>query len=154
MAMSWKLLKQLRAPYTATPTSPHRIVSPRLLNFHNANRLFSAAPPPSRDPPLIQPPGSKIQEEIAKFSAMAETWWDAGGPIKYYHRHRVDFIRNTLCHHFRRDPLSARPFEGLKFIDIGCGSGILSEPLARMGATVTGVDPIERKIKIARLHAV
>ncbi|RVW21356.1 Ubiquinone biosynthesis O-methyltransferase, mitochondrial [Vitis vinifera] len=54
---------------------------------------------------------------------------------------------------FRKDPYCARPFEGLKIVDVGCGGGILSEPLARMGATVTGVDAVEKNIKIARLHS-
>ncbi|CAA0813299.1 Ubiquinone biosynthesis O-methyltransferase-mitochondrial [Striga hermonthica] len=58
---------------------------------------------------------------------------------------------NATC--FRKDPNCARPFEGLKFIDVGCGGGILSEPLARMGATVTGIDAVEKNIKIAQLHA-
>ncbi|CAK9140721.1 unnamed protein product [Ilex paraguariensis] len=54
----------------------------------------------------------------------------------------------------RKDPYCARPFEGLNFVDVGCGGGILSEPLARMGATVTGIDAVEKNTKIARLHAV
>ncbi|CAF1827132.1 unnamed protein product, partial [Brassica napus] len=56
--------------------------------------------------------------------------------------------------HFSKDPSSARPFEGLRLIDVGCGGGLLSEPLARMGATVTGIDAVEKNVKIARLHAV
>ncbi|KAK3005974.1 hypothetical protein RJ639_017044, partial [Escallonia herrerae] len=82
--------------------------------------------------------------------------WDAEGPFKPLHLMnptRLAFIRSTLCRHFRKDPNCARPFEGLKFVDVGCGGGILSEPLARMGATVTGIDAIEKNIKIARLHA-
>ncbi|KAJ6804968.1 ubiquinone biosynthesis O-methyltransferase, mitochondrial [Iris pallida] len=66
---------------------------------------------------------------------------------------RVSFIRSTVCRHFRKDPNCARPFEGLKIIDVGCGGGILSEPLARMGATVTGIDAVEKNIKIAQIHA-
>lgn len=66
---------------------------------------------------------------------------------------RLSFIRSTLCRHFRRDPNSSKPLEGLKVIDVGCGGGILSEPLARMGATVTGIDAVDKNIKIARVHA-
>lgn len=66
---------------------------------------------------------------------------------------RLAFIRSTLCRHFGKDPSSARPFEGLKVVDVGCGGGILSEPLARMGASVTGVDAVDKNIKIARIHA-
>ncbi|KAK9912215.1 hypothetical protein M0R45_036086 [Rubus argutus] len=155
MAMTWKLLKQLRAPYTATSTSLCRIVNPGLLNFHNANRLFSAAPSASGEPPLIPPPSSLNQSELAKFSAIAETWWDYEGPFKPLHAMNPTRRLHSLhaVSSFRRDPLSATPFEGLKFIDVGCGGGILSEPLARMGATVTGVDAVEKNIKIARLHA-
>jgi polyprenyldihydroxybenzoate methyltransferase/3-demethylubiquinol 3-O-methyltransferase len=96
------------------------------------------------------------QAELIKFSAIADTWWDADGPFKPLHimnPTRLAFIRSTLCRHFSKDPYSARPFEGLKFVDVGCGGGILSEPLARMGATVTGVDAVDKNIKIARLHA-
>ncbi|KAJ7960704.1 Ubiquinone biosynthesis O-methyltransferase, mitochondrial [Quillaja saponaria] len=95
-------------------------------------------------------------EELSKFAAIAETWWDSEGPFKPLHAMnpaRLAFIRSTLCRHFRKDPYSAQPFEGLKIVDVGCGGGILSEPLARMGATVTGVDAVEKNIKIARLHA-
>ncbi|KAJ8429716.1 hypothetical protein Cgig2_013788 [Carnegiea gigantea] len=94
--------------------------------------------------------------ELARFSAIAETWWDAEGPYKPLHAlnpTRLAFIRSTLCHHFRKDPHTARPFEGLKFVDVGCGGGILTEPLARMGAVVTGIDAVDKNIKIARLHA-
>ncbi|XP_050382434.1 ubiquinone biosynthesis O-methyltransferase, mitochondrial [Argentina anserina] len=166
MSTTWKLLKQLRPP--RTPTASSLLHRPRFPYFHNATRLFSDAPPPlpppSIEPPSIPPPqnphapspSSLNQTELAKFAAIAGTWWDSEGPFKPLHAlnpTRLAFIRSTLCRHFRRDPMSARPFEGLKFIDVGCGGGILSEPLARMGASVTGVDAVEKNIKIARLHA-
>ncbi|KAM7485506.1 hypothetical protein LguiA_001515 [Lonicera macranthoides] len=96
------------------------------------------------------------EAELVKFSAIADTWWDADGPFKPLHAMnptRLAFIRSTLCRHFSKDPYCARPFEGLKFVDVGCGGGILSEPLARMGATVMGIDAVDKNIKIARLHA-
>ncbi|VFQ78025.1 unnamed protein product [Cuscuta campestris] len=96
------------------------------------------------------------ESELAKFSAIAETWWDSEGPFKPLHKMnptRLAFIRSTLCRHFGKDPYSPKPFEGLKFVDVGCGGGILSEPLARMGATVMGIDAVDKNIKIARLHA-
>ncbi|KAM7275917.1 hypothetical protein ACFE04_017783 [Oxalis oulophora] len=101
-------------------------------------------------------PSSLNHTELAKFAAIADTWWDSEGPFKPLHAinpTRLAFIRSTLCRHFGKDPCSPKPFEGLKIIDVGCGGGILSEPLARMGATVTGVDAVEKNIKIARLHA-
>ncbi|KAL9454036.1 hypothetical protein AB3S75_009606 [Citrus x aurantiifolia] len=101
-------------------------------------------------------PSSLKHAELAKFSAIADTWWDSEGPYKPLHAlnpTRLAFIRSTLCRHFRKDPYSARPFEGLNIVDVGCGGGILSEPLARMGATVTGIDAVEKNIKIAHLHA-
>ncbi|KAB1209729.1 Hexaprenyldihydroxybenzoate methyltransferase, mitochondrial [Morella rubra] len=101
-------------------------------------------------------PSSLKEPELAKFASIAETWWDSEGPFKPLHvmnPTRLAFIRSVLCRHFRKDPNSARPFEGLKIVDVGCGGGLLSEPLARMGATVTGVDAVEKNIRIARLHA-
>ncbi|CAN7137341.1 unnamed protein product [Brassica rapa subsp. narinosa] len=96
------------------------------------------------------------EQELAKFSAIADTWWHSEGPFKPLHLMnptRLAFIRSTLCRHFSKDPSSARPFEGLRLIDVGCGGGLLSEPLARMGATVTGIDAVDKNVKIARLHA-
>ncbi|CAN8285381.1 unnamed protein product [Cochlearia groenlandica] len=96
------------------------------------------------------------EHELAKFSAIADTWWHSEGPFKPLHLMnptRLAFIRSTLCRHFSKDPNSAKPFEGLRLIDVGCGGGLLSEPLARMGATVTGIDAVDKNVKIARLHA-
>uniref|UniRef100_A0A1J3D348 Ubiquinone biosynthesis O-methyltransferase, mitochondrial n=3 Tax=Noccaea caerulescens TaxID=107243 RepID=A0A1J3D348_NOCCA len=96
------------------------------------------------------------EDELAKFAAIADSWWHYEGPFKPLHLMnptRLAFIRSTLCRHFSKDPSSARPFEGLRLIDVGCGGGLLSEPLARMGATVTGVDAVDKNVKIARLHA-
>ncbi|WP_193368546.1 bifunctional 2-polyprenyl-6-hydroxyphenol methylase/3-demethylubiquinol 3-O-methyltransferase UbiG [Pelagibius marinus] len=95
-------------------------------------------------------------EEIAKFSAMAEAWWDPEGKFRPLHRFnpvRLAFIRDRLCAHFGRDPLAENPLKGLKLLDVGCGGGLLSEPLARLGAEVTGLDAAEKNIRIASLHA-
>lgn len=95
--------------------------------------------------------------EAAKFAAMADTWWDHEGPFKPLHLMnptRISFIRSALCQHFRKDPNSSRPFEGLRIIDVGCGGGLLCEPLSRMGAQVTGIDAVEKNINVALLHAV
>jgi len=95
-------------------------------------------------------------EEIAKFAAMAEAWWDPEGKFRPLHRVnpvRLGFIRDRLCARFDRDPLSDGPLAGLKLLDVGCGGGLLSEPLARLGAEVTGLDAAEKNIRIAALHA-
>lgn len=94
--------------------------------------------------------------EIAKFTAMAEEWWDPKGKFKPLHKFnpvRLSYIRDNLVSHFGRDTSGMRPLDGLKVVDIGCGGGLLCEPLTRLGATVTGVDAAERNISIARIHA-
>lgn len=95
-------------------------------------------------------------EEIAKFSAMAEAWWDPDGKFRPLHRFnpvRLGYIRDRLCRHFGRDPKQDRPLKGLRLLDVGCGGGLLSEPMARLGAEVTGLDAAEKNIRIAALHA-
>lgn len=94
--------------------------------------------------------------EIAKFAAMAEEWWDPNGKFRPIHKFqpvRLGYIREKLLAHFGRDGAARRPFEGLSVLDVGCGGGLLSEPLTRLGATVTGIDASERNIRIASLHA-
>ena len=95
-------------------------------------------------------------DEIAKFAAMAEEWWDPTGKFKPLHKFnpvRLGYIRNKVIAHFSRDSSKRRPFEGLRILDIGCGGGLLSEPMARLGADVVGIDAGDRNIAIARLHA-
>ncbi|NKB56083.1 MAG: bifunctional 2-polyprenyl-6-hydroxyphenol methylase/3-demethylubiquinol 3-O-methyltransferase UbiG [Alphaproteobacteria bacterium] len=94
--------------------------------------------------------------EVAKFAALAETWWDSEGPFRPLHQLnpvRLRYIRDTVAAHFDRDPLAAKPLEGLRLLDIGCGGGLLAEPLTRLGAVVTGIDATERNIGVAALHA-
>jgi len=94
--------------------------------------------------------------EIEKFSKMAAEWWDPAGkfaPLHKFNPIRLKFIRDTVAAHFSREVKSLRPFEGLKLLDIGCGGGLLSEPMARMGFQVTGVDPSEKNIGTAMTHA-
>ncbi|MGF1631663.1 MAG: bifunctional 2-polyprenyl-6-hydroxyphenol methylase/3-demethylubiquinol 3-O-methyltransferase UbiG [Kiloniellaceae bacterium] len=104
-----------------------------------------------------RPGAASIDEaEIAKFAAMAEAWWDPEGKFRPLHRFnpvRLAFIRDRLCERFGRDPKADRPLKGLKLLDVGCGGGLLSEPLARLGAEVTGLDAAEQNIKVAALHA-
>lgn len=87
---------------------------------------------------------------------MAEEWWDPTGkfaPLHKFNPVRLGFIRDTASAHFRRDARSLKPFEGLSLLDIGCGGGLLSEPMARLGFAVTGADASERNVGTARAHA-
>ncbi len=95
-------------------------------------------------------------EEVAYFERLAHRWWDADGPFWPLHRlnaFRVDYIRRHLAASFGRDPELERPFEGLRVLDIGCGGGILSESIARLGASVTGVEITEKNVRVAQIHA-
>lgn len=103
-----------------------------------------------------QPESTVDEHEAAKFAAMAEEWWDPAGkfaPLHKFNPIRLAFLRDRICEHFGRDPMGNRPLEGLTLADIGCGGGLLSEPMARLGATVTGVDAGEKNVQIARAHA-
>jgi len=95
-------------------------------------------------------------DEIAKFEAMAAEWWDPHGKFKPLHMLqpcRLDYAVAQIAAEFGRDPDAPRPFEGLDLVDIGCGGGLLSEPMARLGATVTGIDAAARNIPVAETHA-
>jgi 2-polyprenyl-6-hydroxyphenyl methylase/3-demethylubiquinone-9 3-methyltransferase len=94
--------------------------------------------------------------EVEYFEKLAHRWWDDQGPFWPLHRlnaFRVDYIRDHLCRVFGRDADAQRPFEGLRILDIGCGGGILSESVARMGAAVTGTEITEKNIRVAEIHA-
>ena len=94
--------------------------------------------------------------ETAKFAAMAEEWWDPDGkfaPLHKFNPVRLGFLRDRICARFGRDPMANRPLDGLCLADIGCGGGLLSEPMARLGATVSGIDAVEKNIEIASMHA-
>ncbi len=94
--------------------------------------------------------------EVAKFEAMAAEWWDPAGKFKPLHMLnpcRLDYITQQIAAQFSRDLKAPHPFAGLRILDIGCGGGLLSEPMARLGATVVGADAAERNIPVARLHA-
>jgi 2-polyprenyl-6-hydroxyphenyl methylase/3-demethylubiquinone-9 3-methyltransferase len=94
--------------------------------------------------------------EVARFSALAERWWDPAGPFAPLHRinpARLAYIRETALERFGREPKARRPFEGLRLLDVGCGGGLLSEPMARLGFKVTGIDPSAEGIGAAAAHA-
>jgi 2-polyprenyl-6-hydroxyphenyl methylase / 3-demethylubiquinone-9 3-methyltransferase len=101
--------------------------------------------------------GSTVdQTEVERFSALAAEWWDPRGKMAVLHRFnpvRLGFIKEAACRHFDRDEKRLDALLGLRILDIGCGGGILSEPLARLGAAVVGADPSETNIEAAKLHA-
>lgn len=94
--------------------------------------------------------------EVAKFEAMALEWWDPNGkfrPLHLMNPCRLDYIVGQIAAEFERDMTAELPFAGLRILDIGCGGGLLSEPMARLGANVVGADAAPRNIPVARLHA-
>ena len=108
------------------------------------------------DAPQTKMSGTADTEEVARFAAIAEAWWDPNGKFRPLHQLapvRLGFIRDQVTKRFDIDPDADKPFEGLKFLDVGCGGGLVTEPLARLGADVTAIDAAERNIEVAKLHA-
>src|SRR5690606_19584112 len=94
--------------------------------------------------------------EIAKFAAMADEWWDPRGKFKPLHKFnpvRLGYIRDWTLRHFGRDETEMRPLQAIRVLDIGCGGGLLTEPLSRLGANVIGIDAGAKNIAVAKLHA-
>jgi len=95
-------------------------------------------------------------EEVARFAVLADDWWNPRGkmaPLHKFNPVRLGFIRDHACAQFNRDAKALDCLRDLRILDIGCGGGIVSEPLARLGANVTGIDPAEENVEIAKLHA-
>lgn len=105
----------------------------------------------------MQPAESTVDpEEVAKFEAMAAEWWDPNGKFKPLHLMnpiRLDYITTQIAEEFDRDLDKLLPFKGLRLLDIGCGGGLISEPMARLGAEVVGADAAEGNLPVARIHA-
>jgi 2-polyprenyl-6-hydroxyphenyl methylase / 3-demethylubiquinone-9 3-methyltransferase len=96
------------------------------------------------------------RDEVARFAALADEWWNPRGkmaPLHKFNPVRLGFIRDQACAQFKRDAKALDCLKGLTFLDVGCGGGIVSEPLARLGGKVTGIDPAEENIEAAKLHA-
>ncbi|HZB90673.1 MAG TPA: bifunctional 2-polyprenyl-6-hydroxyphenol methylase/3-demethylubiquinol 3-O-methyltransferase UbiG [Stellaceae bacterium] len=96
------------------------------------------------------------REEVERFTRIARAWWEPEGEFRALHKLnpvRLGFIRDRLAAHFGRDARAMRPFAGLRLLDIGCGGGLVSEPLARLGFAVTGIDAGEAMLEVARGHA-
>jgi len=95
-------------------------------------------------------------EEVARFTAMADAWWDPTGKFRPLHQlnpARIQFIKDNVCRHFGLDANADLPFKGLDVLDVGCGGGLLSEPMARLGADMTSIDAGEKNVEIAKIHA-
>lgn len=96
------------------------------------------------------------QAEVDRFSAMADEWWDPDGKFKPLHKFnpsRLAALRREIAGHFGRDAKAAGALEGLRLLDIGCGGGLIAEPMARLGARVTGIDPSPVNVEVAKIHA-
>src|SRR5215475_1403069 len=94
--------------------------------------------------------------EVGRFSRLADEWWDVRGKMAVLHKFnpvRLAYIRDAACRHFERNPKHLDCLNDLRILDIGCGGGILSEPLARLGAAMVGADPADKNIAAAKLHA-
>jgi 2-polyprenyl-6-hydroxyphenyl methylase/3-demethylubiquinone-9 3-methyltransferase len=109
-------------------------------------------------PPASPDGGARTidQAEVDRFRRLAREWWDASGKFRPLHQIgpvRLGYIRDELVRHFGVLPKALRPLEGLTVLDIGCGGGLIAEPLARLGARVTGIDPGAENVAVARAHA-
>ncbi len=121
-------------PYRRMPTEAHAYAAPS-----NVSKA------PNLDP-----------VEVERFERLAGEWWDTAGKLRPLHAQgpaRLGFIRDALLLHFNRPAGGLKPLAGLKLLDVGCGGGLVSEPLARLGATATGIDPTLDSIAVARRHA-
>ena len=96
------------------------------------------------------------KKEIEKFSQLAEEWWNPNGkfaPLHKFNPVRIDFVREKLLSYFKLNSDSNEPLKNIDILDIGCGGGLLSEPMKRLGANITGIDASKKNIEIAKLHA-
>lgn len=123
----------------------------------NDARSRDDAGSPGSESPAPTPAGASVDaDEITRFAAIAEEWWDPHGKFRPLHQlnpTRLGYVRQQICAHFGRDARANPALAGLTILDIGCGGGLLSEPMARQGAATTGIDPSEKTIRIAKAHA-
>ena len=101
-------------------------------------------------------PSTIDTDELSYYDRMANEWWNESGkfwPLHQLNRVREAYIKQQICHHYGRDINADKPLEGLSAVDIGCGGGILSESMARLGATVTGIDIVSKSLQVARQHS-
>ncbi|MDI9638683.1 bifunctional 2-polyprenyl-6-hydroxyphenol methylase/3-demethylubiquinol 3-O-methyltransferase UbiG [Kamptonema cortianum] len=99
---------------------------------------------------------TRNKAELEHFKTHSATWWDEEGSFRVLHEItplRMSFVKEKICIHFNIKDNTTQPLKGLRILDVGCGGGLLCEPLARLGANVTGIDPVKENIKIAKMHA-
>src|SRR5262245_25195319 len=151
----WPCRRHLKPSLSAAGAIPKSCLPalPRLaLDAARGWRTMAAMPMSS------EPPADTIDlAERDRFAALASEWWDPLGKFRPLHQigpARLTFLRDELVRHFRRPAGGLRPLDGLRLLDVGCGGGLIAEPLARLGATVTGLDPGQENIEAARQHAV
>ena len=137
--------------FTASPRAKRRVYIPARPHGRNRGleRSVAGSTKPGRE-------STVDATEVARFSALAAEWWDARGKMAVLHRLnpvRLGFIKEAACRHFGRNDKQLDALAGLRLLDIGCGGGILSEPLARLRAGVVGADPAQGNIEAAKLHA-
>ena len=104
----------------------------------------------------VETPSSIDPQEVAKFARLADEWWNPNGPFAPLHKFnpvRLKFIRDVAAAHFNRDAHERQPFAGLDLLDLGCGGGLIAEPMARLGFSVTGCDAAEENVRAAAAHA-
>ncbi len=126
--------------------------------MNNTQKFITGASPShsAATPGWPWPGETTISAELTKFQALAENWWDPDGAFRTLHEFnpvRIRYIRDQLAAHFGRDGMVRQPFQGLSLLDIGCGGGLLAEPMARLGFRVTGIDALDSNIQVARIHA-
>ncbi len=124
--------------------------------IHTLNKIRVQASEKGKRDVQLTSASTAAEDEVSRFSAIAEEWWDENGkfrPLHLLNPVRVQFVRDTVCNHLGRNPNTIKPLSGLKILDVGCGGGLLSEPLSRMGARVTAIDAGEETIVVAKTHA-
>jgi 2-polyprenyl-6-hydroxyphenyl methylase/3-demethylubiquinone-9 3-methyltransferase len=141
---------------SATEVPPNFIAIVAMFAPNFAAAYIDKAAPPLNPPAQMTQSHSVDPEEVAKFSRIAAEWWDPAGkfaPLHKFNPVRLAFIRQEAAARFGRPARDLKPFEGLSLLDMGCGGGLLCEPMARLGFAVTGADASERNIGTARAHA-